>query len=103
MGKITKFAKILGPKGLMPNPKNGTLTANPEKKKKELEAGSFTLKAEKKAPLMHLSVGKISLETKQLVENIEALLKALSGKALKLSLCASMSPSVRVDLSEYKV
>ena len=52
---------------------------------------------------MHLSVGKISLETKQLVENIEALLKALSGKALKLSLCASMSPSVRVDLSEYKV
>ena len=98
MPKLSKLARVLGPKGLMPNPKNGTLTPNPELKQKELEGGAMTIKTEKKAPLMHLTVGKISMDTKDLVENLEALLKALKGKALKLSICASMSPSVKVKI-----
>lgn len=96
MPKLAKLARVLGPKGLMPNPKNGTLTPNPEIKKKELEAGKFTLKTEKKAPLMHLVIGKTDMSNDQLNENIEALLKALKGKVLKLSLSPSMGPGIKV-------
>jgi large subunit ribosomal protein L1 len=86
MPKLAKLAKILGPKGLMPNPKNGTLTPKPELKKKELEAGVFTLKTEKKAPLMHLVIGKVSMDDKMLEENIITILKALKNKILKLAI-----------------
>lgn len=97
MGKITKFARTLGPKGLMPNPKNGTLIADPIKRKAELEGGKISVKGEKKAPLMHTIVGKISLPTQDLSENIEALIKALGmGKVLKATICTSMSPSIRI-------
>lgn len=100
MPKLAKHARILGPKGLMPNPKNGTLTPNPELKKKELEAGKFVLKTEKKAPLMHLSIGKTDMDTKDLVENIKALMTTLKGKIVKLSIAASMSPGIKVNVIE---
>lgn len=100
MPKLAKLARVLGPKGLMPNPKNGTLTPNPEIKKKELEAGKFTLKTEKKAPLMHLVIGKTDMSNDQLNENIEALLKALKGKVLKLSLSPSMGPGIKVLIED---
>ncbi|MEO8581662.1 MAG: hypothetical protein ABI425_03705 [Patescibacteria group bacterium] len=96
MKNLTKYARVLGPKGLMPNPKSGTITPNPEKRKKELEAGAVTLKTEKKAPLVHTVVGKLSMTEKELAENIQALLTAFDTKAVKLYICASMSPSVRV-------
>lgn len=99
MGKITKFARLLGPKGMMPNPKNGTLTQDPVKRKVELEGGKTTVKGEKKAPLMHALIGKISSPTDTLAENTEALIKAfLPGKVLKVTVCTSMSPGVRVQL-----
>lgn len=98
MPKLTKYARVLGPKGLMPNPKNGTLTPNPEVKKKELEAGTMTIKTEKKAPLIHLVIGKTDMDTKDLVENIEALLKAFKGRVTKLSISATMSPGVKVKV-----
>jgi len=100
MAKLTKFAPVLGPKGLMPNPKNGTLTTNPEQRKKELEAGSVVLKTERKAPLIHASVGKTDMETSQLVENLEALFKAFKGRLLKATIAASMSPGVKVSWEE---
>lgn len=100
MPKLARFAKVLGPKGLMPNPKNGTLTPNPELKKKSLEAGAFTLKTEKKAPLMHLSIGKVDMSSEDLVENAEALVKSLKGKILKLSLAPSMGPGIKVLIEE---
>lgn len=98
MPKLTKHARVLGPRGLMPNPKSGTLTSNPEAKKKELEGGKMTIKTEKKQPVMHVTVGKVSMPTKELVENIQALLKALKGKVVRLSIAASMSPSVKVEV-----
>ncbi len=98
MPKLARLAKVLGPKGLMPNPKNGTITENPELKKKELEGGQVTIKTEKKAPLMHVTIGKVSADTKDLVDNINALIAALGMKALKMTLCATMSPSVKVSL-----
>lgn len=98
MPKLTKYARVLGPKGMMPNPKNGTLTPNPEVKKKELEAGTMTIKTEKKAPLIHLVIGKTDMETKDLVENIESLLKALKGRVNKLTISATMSPGVKIKI-----
>jgi large subunit ribosomal protein L1 len=97
MPKLAKLAKILGPKGLMPNPKNGTLTPKPEIKKKELEAGAFTLKTEKKAPLMHLVIGKVSMDDKQLKENLLAVIKSLKTKLVKLAIAPSMGPAIKVD------
>ena len=96
MKNIAKFARVLGPKGLMPNPKNGTVTPTPEKRKIELEAGAVTLKTEKKAPLVHTVIGKLSMTEKELADNIQALLTAFENKAVKLYIAASMSPSVRV-------
>lgn len=98
MPKLAKYARVLGPRGLMPNPKNGTLTPNPELKRKQLEGGSMTIKTDKKAPLMNISFGKTDMETQALVANLEALLKALNGRIIRLSISASMSPSVKVAL-----
>ncbi len=103
MPKIAKYARDLGPKGLMPNPKNGTLTANPELKKKELEAGKFLLKTEKKAPLMHVVIGKTSMDTKELLKNLQYLIKQLKNKIKKMSIAASMSPGVKIDISAVEI
>lgn len=100
MPKLAKLARVLGPKGLMPNPKSGTLTDNPELKKKELEGGKVTIKTEKKAPLVHMVIGKLDMDTAQLAENLAAVLKALRGKADKVSLSATMSPGVKVALEQ---
>ncbi len=96
MPKLSKYARTLGPRGLMPNPKNGTLTAKPELKKKELEKGTFTVKSERKQPVAHVVLGKQDMETKALVENLQELLKSLRGKAQKVVISATMSPSVKV-------
>jgi len=98
MPKLARLARVLGPKGLMPNPKNGTITDKPEIKKAELEGGKTTLKSEKKAPLMHVTLGKVSMETKHLVANLTALTDAFKGRMLKLNLSATMSPSVKVAI-----
>lgn len=100
MPKLAKLARVLGPKGLMPNPKNGTISENPEVKKKELEGGQTTIKTEKKAPLMHVTLGKTDMATKDLVENLQALIGTLGMKAQKISLSATMSPSIKVTLTE---
>jgi large subunit ribosomal protein L1 len=102
MPKLARFAPVLGPKGLMPNPKNGTLTPNPEGAKKKLEAGTATIKTEKKAPLMHLQIGKTSMDTKQLVENLEAIMKSLSTQLVSLAIAASMSPGIKVAIVSEK-
>lgn len=98
MPKLAKLAKILGPRGLMPNPKQGTLTDKPEEKKKELEAGKMTIKTERKAPLLHVIIGNTEMETKQLQENLLALLAAFKDKVKNISLSATMSPGVKVAL-----
>lgn len=97
MPKLSKHARTLGPKGLMPNPKSGTLTPNPEAKLAELSAGAVTIKTEKKAPLFHTVIGKTDMDTKELLANLTALIKAFKGKMVKLSLSSTMSPGVKVD------
>jgi large subunit ribosomal protein L1 len=102
MPKLAKFAPVLGPKGLMPNPKNGTLTPNPEAQQKKLAAGTTTIKTEKKAPLIHVQIGKTSMDTKDIVENLSALMKAFNTKLVRVAIAATMCPGVKVDFTEAK-
>lgn len=98
MPKLVPFAKLLGPKGLMPNPKNGTLVPDP-KKAKSFSAAKITLKTEKAAPLIHTVIGKVSQDEKQLEENFEAVVKALGVKQItKAYIKATMGPSVKISL-----
>lgn len=104
MPKLAKHARVLGPKGLMPNPKNGTVTPDPEKKLKELSGGKVTVKTEKKSPLMHVQIGKIDQDTKELIANIETLVKVIgSGKITKITVSGTMTPGIKVDLASVTV
>jgi large subunit ribosomal protein L1 len=100
MPKLAKHARVLGPKGLMPNPKNGTVTTDPKAKKKELERGTFEIKTDKKQPVIHVSVGKTSMKDDELVANIQAVLKATKGKIVSATISASMSPSVKIEVEQ---
>ena len=100
MPKLAKVARILGPKGLMPNPKNGTVTADPQKRAKELEGGEITWKNEPDHPVLHQAVGKVSFTAGQLEDNIKTLFKSIGrAKVLKFTLSSSMGPGIKVDTS----
>jgi len=100
MPKLAKFAKVLGPKGLMPSPKAGTVTPDPEKKAKEFAAGKTVVKAEAKFPLMHVTVGKINQAEAELIANIKALLDAVKLKNVtKATLASTMSPGIKLQLN----
>ncbi|HSX58191.1 MAG TPA: 50S ribosomal protein L1 [Candidatus Saccharimonadales bacterium] len=107
MPKLAKVAKVLGPKGLMPNPKSGTVSTEPEKTVSELSSGLVEIKTET-SPIIHVSVGKASFKEKDLEENVESLLEAVkAAKPAELKkeliksvyLTSTMGPSVKVDLS----
>jgi large subunit ribosomal protein L1 len=99
MPKLLPFAKLLGPKGLMPNPKNGTLTDKPEDAVKKLSVAKTMVKTEKKAPVVHIVIGKVSQSEAELEANIAELIKVIKPtKIKKLALCATMGPSVKVEV-----
>lgn len=99
MGKLAKVAKILGPRGLMPNPKNGTITPNPDAAVKKLSAGQISYKTEAQAPIIHMSVGKVSFEDKKLSDNISAVLSNIgAAKISSVTLKSTMSPAVRITI-----
>lgn len=99
MPKLLPYARLLGPKGLMPNPKSGTLTDKPQDAVKKLSAAKTVLKTEKKAPVLHLVTGQVSQPEKELVENIDELIKTIGAtKIKKLVLKATMGPAVKVAL-----
>ncbi len=99
MPKLARVAKILGPKGLMPNPKNGTITQNPEALIKKYEAGQVSFKTEAKSPLIHLTVGKFSFGDKKLKDNINVILEAVKPENIqKIVLKSTMSPAIKIKL-----
>ena len=107
MPKLAKVAKVLGPKGLMPNPKSGTVTEKPEKLIKDIQGGMIEVKTEKSA-IVHIIVGKVSLPKDKLDENVKTItseLRKSKPESLKKELIKSvylsstMGPSVRIDLS----
>ncbi len=101
MPKLAKFARVLGPKGLMPNPKAGTISTKPEEVAKKFEKGALRWKTEAKAPLIHQMIGKISFSTKDLVENAQALLLSVGRSHLqKAFVKTTMSPSIKLNLDK---
>ena len=98
MPKLVPFARILGPKGLMPNPKNGTLVPD-IKKAKSVGGNIVTIKTEKEAPLIHAVIGKVNQNEKELADNLNAIIKGVSEKQIeKAYLKATMGPSVKVTI-----
>lgn len=109
MVEVRKLGKVLGPRGLMPNPKTGTVTEDTAKAVKEVKAGRVEFKIDK-AGNVHVVVGKASFKPEQIEENARAVIEAVakarpnSIKGIYINSCtlsATMSPPVRVDVREF--
>jgi large subunit ribosomal protein L1 len=98
MPKIAPLAKVLGPRGLMPNPKNGTITPDPEARAKQLTAGAtLAYKTEPKAPVMHLVVGNLNQKNQEIVDNLKAIISGIGiSKIRNATLKSTMSPGIRL-------
>ncbi len=100
MPKLAKFAKVLGPKGLMPNPKAGTISPHPEELVKKFSKGLLRWKTEAKSPLIHQMIGKLSAEEKSLVANADKFIEAVGKKHIqKAYIKSTMSPSIRLEIA----
>jgi large subunit ribosomal protein L1 len=105
MGVVGRLGKVLGPRGLMPNPKVGTVTADVSRAVREAKAGKVEFRVEK-AGIVHVPVGKASFDTKRLTDNVNAIIDTVmrakpataKGTYLKgVSLSTTMGPAIRVD------
>jgi large subunit ribosomal protein L1 len=111
MGEVGKLGRVLGPKGLMPNPKTGTVTFDVTKAVNEIKAGKVEYRLDK-AGIIHVPIGKVSFDDSKLVENFttvfETLLKAkpaaAKGTYMKsVNATSTMGPGVKVDTSSFSV
>lgn len=99
MPKLTRVARILGPKGLMPNPKTGTIGEDPNRLALSLSKGKVNFKTEPDQPIIHMVVGKVSFDEKKLMENVGAILDAIGrGKIAKATLASTMGPGIKIAL-----
>lgn len=100
MPKLAKVARILGPRGLMPNPKNGTITQDLKKTVEGFQSGKTEYKTESKAPVMHMALGKLNQPNEELIANIKTLLQTLGkSRVKKVTLSPTMGPGVKIDLT----
>jgi large subunit ribosomal protein L1 len=111
MRSVGKLGKVLGPRGLMPNPKTGTVTVDVVKAIKEIKAGKVEFRVDKTG-IIHAPVGKLSFATPKLVENAATLITAVikakpavaKGKYVKsATICSTMGPGVAVDTAPFSV
>ena len=109
MPKLAKLGRVLGPKGLMPSPKSGTVTSTITSTVTEFKKGKFEYKADKTG-VVHVSFGKVNFTNEQLVENLTELYSSIEqnrpsgvkGKYFKsLFICTSMGPSIKLDLDIF--
>jgi len=99
MPKLAKIARILGPKGLMPNPKNGTISPTPEKVAEKYQKGEIHWKTEAEFPIIHQVIGKLSFKETDLEDNFKTLVKSISdSKINSITLKTTMSPGIKVQL-----
>ena len=105
MRSVGKLGKVLGPRGLMPNPKTGTVTFDVGKAVQEIKAGKVEFRVDKTS-IIHVPVGKISFSTEQLAENAGAIIQAVrkakpasaKGRYMRtIYVCSTMSPSIQID------
>jgi large subunit ribosomal protein L1 len=110
MAEVRKLGKVLGPKGLMPNPKTGTVTEDTAKAVREVKAGRVEFKIDK-AGNVHVPVGKLSFSPEQLLENVQSVVDAVvkarpaavkGTYMLRCALSSTMSPPVPLDLREFQ-
>jgi large subunit ribosomal protein L1 len=100
MPKLAKAAKYLGPRGLMPNPKNGTIALDLKKAVESFQAGKTEYKTESKGKVIHLGLGKLNQPSEELSANIKILLQTLGKSRIsKVTLSPTMGAAVKVDLS----
>lgn len=108
MGELGKLGRILGPRGLMPNPKSGTVTMEVSKAVKEVKAGKIEFRVDKSG-ILHATVGKASFDQEKLVENIRSFLNTVvrlkpstaKGQYIKsIAISTTMGPGVHIDRSE---
>ena len=106
MGQVGRLGRVLGPKGLMPNPKTGTVTQDVTKAVNDIKAGQVTYRADK-AGIVNVPIGKVSFEDTKLKENLTALhneivrLRPASTKGkyiLSLTLATTFGPGIRIDI-----
>ena len=111
MAKVGAIGRILGPRGLMPNPKTGTVTMEIGNAVKEVKAGKIDFKVDKTG-IVHAAIGKVSFSGKQIFENASELINAilklkpqtLKGTYMKaVSICSTMSPGISVDVKSIGV
>ena len=111
MGQLGALGKVLGPRGLMPNPKAGTVTMDVTKAVKELKAGKIEFRVDKSG-IVHAAVGKKSFTTQQLADNLQAFMDAIvkarpsaaKGHYIRsVTVSSTMGPGVRVDPAGYPV
>lgn len=110
MRDIARLGKVLGPRGLMPSPKSGTVTTDTAKTVKEVKAGKIEFKMDKQAGI-HAALGKLSFSEEALIANASALIEAIMasspqahvGQHIKsIFLTTTMGPGVRLDISEFR-
>lgn len=110
MPKLAKLGKVLGPKGLMPSPKSGTVTQNLKEAITEFKKGKIEYRADKTG-IVHLTFGKANFSEQELKENLLSVYNSIEknkpsgvkGKYFKsFSICTTMSPSLKIDLTSFK-
>jgi large subunit ribosomal protein L1 len=109
MRSVGRLGKVLGPRGLMPNPKTGTVTTDIATAVREVKAGKVEFRVDKTG-VIHVPVGKVSFETGKLLENADSLIQAVikakpsaaKGKYVKsVTLCSTMGPGVHLDVTPF--
>lgn len=110
MAEVGKLGRVLGPKGLMPNPKTGTVTFEVEKAVNEIKAGKVEYRVDK-ASNLHVPIGKISFDDEKLVDNFDTIVdtivkvKPQSSKGTYLrnvAITSTMGPGIKIDVSNYR-
>ncbi len=108
MGSVGKLGRVLGPKGLMPNPKTGTVTFDVAKAVQEIKAGKIEYRVDKQGNI-HAPIGKVSFETEKLADNLQTLVETLqkakpaAAKGVfmrNVTISSTMGPGIRVDVSK---
>lgn len=100
MSKLAKVARILGPRGLMPNPKNGTISDDLKKTVAGFQSGKTEYKTEPKTPVIHIALGKLNQADEELTANIKTLIQTVGKTRIKkITLSPTMGPGIRLDLS----